>query len=89
MGEEVEAKAEVIVMNEYSAHADYEDVARFLHCQDKEQIQEIFLVHGEEESMKNLKKDLEELGYRNIRIPDFRMSYELPSRKSHHSIKNS
>lgn len=89
LGEEVEAKAEVIVMNEYSAHADYEDVARFLHCQDKEQIQEIFLVHGEEESMKNLKKDLEELGYRNIRIPDFRMSYELPSRKSHHSIKNS
>ncbi|WP_017730977.1 MBL fold metallo-hydrolase RNA specificity domain-containing protein [Nafulsella turpanensis] len=76
-GEKVEVKAEILRMNEYSAHADYEDIVRFLHCQDKDQIQKIFLVHGEEESMKKLKRDMEELGYKNIQIPDFRLSYEL------------
>lgn len=82
LGEEVEVKAEVLVMNEYSAHADYEDIVRLLHGQDKDQLREIFLVHGEERSMKKLKGDLEDLGYTNIRIPDFRMSYELPSGKA-------
>lgn len=76
-GKELEVKAEILTMNEYSAHADYEDIVRFLHCQDKDQIREIFLVHGEESSMKKLRGDLQELGYRNIRIPDFRLSYEL------------
>lgn len=80
-GEELEVKAEIMMMNEYSAHADYEDIVRFLHCQDKDQIEKIYLVHGEESSMKKLKADLEELGYRNIEIPEFRMSYNLPSRK--------
>ncbi len=79
MGEEVEVKAEVLVMNEYSAHGDYEDIARLLHGQDKEQLKKIYLVHGEENGMEKLKKDLEELGYQNIQIPDFRMSYKLPS----------
>ena len=76
-GEQVEVKAEILRMSEYSAHADYEDIVRFLHCQDKEKIQQIFLVHGEEDSMKKLKKDMGDLGYQNIQIPDFRLSYEL------------
>lgn len=81
-GKELEVQAEVKTMSEYSAHADYEDIVRFLHCQDKEQIKKIYLVHGEESSMKKLKKNLEELGYQNIELPDFRMSYTLPSTKS-------
>jgi metallo-beta-lactamase family protein len=75
LGEEVEVKAEMIVMKEYSAHADYGDIAKFLHCQDKEQIQKIFLVHGEKKVMEQLKSDLEDLGYPNIEIPDYRLSY--------------
>ena len=82
LGKEVEVNAEVIVMNEYSAHADYEDTARLLHSQDKDQLQEIFLVHGEQNAMKKLKGDLEELGYSNIRIPDFGVSYELANPKT-------
>jgi len=75
MGEEVEVKAEMIVMKEYSAHGDYGDIAKFLHCQDKEQIQKIFLVHGEKKVMEQLKTDLEDLGYANIDIPEYRLSY--------------
>jgi metallo-beta-lactamase family protein len=75
MGDEIEVKAQVLVMKEYSAHGDYSDIAKFLHCQDKEKIQKIFLVHGERPVMEQLKKDLGELGYTNIEIPDLRLSY--------------
>ncbi|AMM51197.1 metallo-beta-lactamase [Rufibacter sp. DG15C] len=74
-GEEIEVRAQMIEMKEYSAHGDYGDIAKFLHCQDKDQIQKIFLVHGEVPVMKQLQSDLEEIGYRNIEIPEFRLSY--------------
>jgi metallo-beta-lactamase family protein len=74
-GEEIEVKAEIILMKEYSAHADYGDIAKFLHCQEKDKIKKIFLVHGEKRVMEQLKKDLEELGYQNIEIPELRLSY--------------
>jgi metallo-beta-lactamase family protein len=77
MGEECEVKADVLEMKEYSAHADFGDIAKFLICQDKEQIGKIFLVHGEKEGMLKLKEDLEGLGYANIELARFRMSYEL------------
>jgi metallo-beta-lactamase family protein len=75
--EEVPVRAEMIVMKEYSAHADYADIAKFLMCQDKEKIKRIFLVHGEKRVMEQLKKDLEELGYPEIELPAFRLSYEV------------
>jgi metallo-beta-lactamase family protein len=75
--EEFEVKADVIQMNEYSAHADFADLVKFLHCQDKEQLQKLFLVHGEESVMKKFKSDLEDMGYDGIEIPDFRMSYKV------------
>ncbi|MBA9079392.1 MBL fold metallo-hydrolase RNA specificity domain-containing protein [Rufibacter quisquiliarum] len=74
-GEEVAVQAQMIVMKEYSAHGDYGDIAKFLHCQDKEKIQRIFLVHGEVSTMEQLKSDLEEMGYGNVEIPEFRLSY--------------
>jgi metallo-beta-lactamase family protein len=77
MGEEFEVKADVLEMKEYSAHADFGDIAKFLICQDKEKIGKIFLVHGEKESMLKLKEDLGGLGYANIELARFRMSYEL------------
>lgn len=75
MGEEIPVKAEILLMKEYSAHADYSDIAKFLHCQEKEKVKKIFLVHGEKPVMHQLKQDLEELGYQNIEIPEPRLSY--------------
>ncbi|MDB5264069.1 MAG: fold metallo-hydrolase [Adhaeribacter sp.] len=77
LGEEIEVKAEIMLMKEYSAHGDYSDIAKFLHCQEKEQIKKIFLVHGEKKVMAQLKEDLSELGYKNIEIPELRLSYEV------------
>jgi metallo-beta-lactamase family protein len=70
-------KAEIIQMKEYSAHADFGDIVKFLFCQNKEQVQQIFLVHGEKEPMEKLKEDLEEYGFKNIQLAEFRMSYEV------------
>ena len=75
--EELEVKAEIILMKEYSAHADFGDIVKFLFCQDKEQIQQIFLVHGEKDSMEKLMEDLGEYGFKNIQMAEFRMSYEI------------
>jgi metallo-beta-lactamase family protein len=75
--EELDVKAEIIQMKEYSAHADFGDIVKFLFCQNKEQVQQIFLVHGEKEPMEKLKEDLEEYGFKNIQLAEFRMSYEV------------
>lgn len=74
-GEEVAVNAEILVMKEYSAHGDYGDIAKFLLSQNKEKIQKIYLVHGEKRVMEQLKTDLTDLGYPNVEIPDFRLSY--------------
>jgi metallo-beta-lactamase family protein len=77
MGDDLEVKADIVEMKEYSAHGDFGDIAKFLICQDKEKIQKIFLVHGEKEGMLELKDDLEGLGYGNIELARFRMSYKI------------
>jgi metallo-beta-lactamase family protein len=77
MEKEYEVNAEVIIMKEYSAHGDFGDILKFLFSQDKEQIKKLFLVHGELNSMKKFKKDLEEADYKNVEIAEFRMSYEV------------
>jgi metallo-beta-lactamase family protein len=77
LGEEVEVAAEIMNMNEYSAHGDFSDISKFLFCQDKEKLKKIFLVHGEADTMKQLQADLKEQGYKDVEIPDFRMSYDV------------
>jgi metallo-beta-lactamase family protein len=72
-----EVKAEIVQMREYSAHADYGDLLKFLVCQDKEKIREIFLVHGEKRTMLKFKRKLNQEGYSKVEIADHRISYEV------------
>lgn len=62
-------KAEIRTIDSYSAHADYNELLRFLSCQDKTKIKRLILVHGEEKTQKNFAKTLDKNGYRNIYIP--------------------
>lgn len=75
--EEFTVQAEVIAMNEYSAHGDYGDLLKLLIHQDKNKLKHIFLVHGERGVMKAFKETLEEQGYQNVQVAEFRMSYEV------------
>ena len=68
-GELVEVKAEVKVITSYSAHGDYEEIIRFLECQDKKKVKEIFLVHGETDVKVSFKNTLTKKGYSRITIP--------------------
>lgn len=67
-GEIFEVKAAVEVMQSFSAHADYNELIRFLSCQDKEKVKTIFLVHGEEEAKKSFQQKLLAQGYANVHI---------------------
>lgn len=68
-GEDVEVKADVKVITSYSAHADYEEIIRFLGCQDKTKLKEIFLVHGETDVKVAFKNTLIKNGYERVTIP--------------------
>lgn len=74
-GVDYEVKADVMTMDEYSAHGDYEEMITYLSCQDPMKIKEMYLVHGEYDVQLNYREKLEAAGFRNIRIPDLNSEY--------------
>ncbi len=68
-GEEKVVRAEVEVMDSFSAHADYKEMIEYLSCQNPAQVKNLFLVHGEIETQKAFKERLHHEGYRNVNIP--------------------
>jgi metallo-beta-lactamase family protein len=64
-----EVKAEIRRIEAFSGHGDYQEMLGFLDCQDKNKLQNVFLVHGEYASQQFYKNELEKEGYRNISIP--------------------
>ncbi|HAV91827.1 TPA: hypothetical protein DCW38_01420 [candidate division WOR-3 bacterium] len=72
--EEFQVRADVYIMNEYSAHADKNDLMRHV----KETTPEkIFLVHGESSQMEAFTNSLKMNGYNNVEIPSRGSSYEI------------
>ncbi len=69
-GEEYKLKAEVIVFNSFSAHADANELLDYVTKFDKEKMKKIFLVHGDIEQQEIFKKHLYEKGFKNIAIPE-------------------
>ncbi len=65
-GKPYERKSEVVVLNEFSAHADRKDLIYFV---EKVSPERIFLVHGEEDQMEPLGLTLQEMGY-NVDMPE-------------------
>jgi metallo-beta-lactamase family protein len=59
-----------------SAHGDHNDLLNLAMQQDKTQLKNIFLVHGEDASMQSLADSLEMNGY-NVTIPEKDLSYIL------------
>ncbi|MBL7894879.1 MAG: MBL fold metallo-hydrolase, partial [Bacteroidia bacterium] len=68
-GDDITVNADVEVISSYSAHADYEELIKFISCQDKSKIKTVFLVHGEEDSKVEFKKTLMERGFPLVIIP--------------------
>lgn len=62
-------RAEVEVMNSYSAHADEPELVRFIGHLDPDRLRTVFLVHGDPERQTALTEALSEVGYRNVHAP--------------------
>jgi len=68
-GESHKLKAEVVVMNYFSAHADEPGILDFTSKLDRERLQTVFLVHGDLERQEILSGAMNEAGYSDIAIP--------------------
>lgn len=76
-GSHYDVKADIKRIDSYSGHGDYKEMAEFLSCQDTSQINQTFLVHGEEEAQVEYKSYLVKQGFRNINIPERVDEYEF------------
>ena len=76
-GDELQVAAQISSIKSMSAHGDYQDLLRFLSCQDPEQVKRIFLVHGEYDVQQRFTDKLREKGFNHIAIPEYHQQYEL------------
>jgi metallo-beta-lactamase family protein len=76
-GDIYKLRAEVAVMNAFSAHAGQDELLGYIQRMDKKQLKSVFLVHGEEEQSGALAGKLREAGFQNVLIPDRGTKVEL------------
>jgi metallo-beta-lactamase family protein len=69
-GEKFEVKANIEVLNSYSAHGDSNEMIEYLSCQDKKKVKKIFLVHGEYHVQQEFSFKLMQAGFADVEIPE-------------------
>lgn len=77
-GIEHEVHAEIGAIRSMSAHGDYEDLSQWLACQDKKEVKQLFLVHGEYDVQQDFKQRLVRKGFMDVEIPDRHYEVGLP-----------
>ena len=76
-GDEFQVNAKVIRLDFFSAHADSNELINYLNQFDKSRMQQIFLVHGEEEQQEQFKIKLNSIGFKNVTIPSKGEAFSL------------
>lgn len=76
-GETYQVKADVEVMDSFSAHGDYREMLDFLACQNPALVKRVFLVHGEYDRQAVFRQKLQDAGFQNVSIPPLYESVEL------------
>lgn len=76
-GDEFKVQAEVQSIQSMSAHGDYEDLLKFMSCQDASKVKKLFLVHGDYDVQQVFKGKLNAAGYANVEIPERHQEYQL------------
>ena len=76
-GERVPVRAEVLRMEGYSAHADRNELMRWISCQNAALVERVFLVHGVPASASGLRERLTAQGYQRIDIPGQGQRFEV------------
>jgi len=80
-GEEVSVDAEIREISSFSAHADQQGLLHWLGGFTKDLPKQVFLVHGEQESIGALKKEVENNLGIPVTVPDMGEEYDLESIK--------
>ena len=76
-GAQYQVVAEVKSIQSMSAHGDYEDLLKFMSCQDPAKVKKVFLVHGEYDVQEIFKGKLIAKGFKNVEIPDRHQEFDL------------
>jgi metallo-beta-lactamase family protein len=76
-GEQFQVVAEVQSIQSMSAHGDYEDLLKFMSCQDAIKVKKVFLVHGDYDVQQVFREKLIAKGFLNVEIPDRHQEFEL------------
>ncbi|MFO7638619.1 MAG: MBL fold metallo-hydrolase [bacterium] len=76
-GEEHERRAEVVVMDEFSAHADSQGLLDYVGGMNLNRLKKVFIVHAQPEAAEAMVEPLKALGVREVHIPDKGDEHEL------------
>lgn len=76
-GETYEVRAEVHKLDNFSAHADRNEMMAYLDCQDPKKVKKLFLVHGDPTSIQTFKAHLMNHGYPDVTAAKHGVSYTL------------
>lgn len=75
-GDNKTVRAEIEIMDSFSAHADRKELVDFLHNQ-RGHLKNLFLVHGELDTQKQFQTFLNENGFRDVAIPHLAESFRI------------
>ncbi|HTW90509.1 MAG TPA: MBL fold metallo-hydrolase [bacterium] len=76
-GEEHPLRAEVEVMDEFSAHADHDGLIQYVSAMNISRLKKVFIVHSELEAATALVEPLKRLGVREVLIPEIGEEHEF------------
>ncbi|HWB63714.1 MAG TPA: MBL fold metallo-hydrolase RNA specificity domain-containing protein, partial [Chitinophagales bacterium] len=76
-GDPFEVKAEIREIKSLSSHGDYDDLCRFLSCQDAGKVKKLFLVHGDYDVQINFRSRLLRKGFKEVEIPALHQQFTL------------
>jgi metallo-beta-lactamase family protein len=68
-GEPHDVKAEVVVLNSFSGHADRNELLDYMKMFDRKAMRRVFLVHGDLDQQEKLSAGLKECGFSDVDIP--------------------
>ena len=77
LGDMYHVNAKVEQINEFSAHADYEEMTEWLNTIDTSRLKNIFMVHGEKDAQEFFTNYLHEHGYPNVTVVKYGEVYDL------------
>jgi metallo-beta-lactamase family protein len=76
-GKSYKVNAQIATLNAFSGHADYREIKEWVTQYDLKKLKKIFLVHGEEDALNHLKKELLSINVNDVEITEYKTLYEL------------